>query len=234
MPSRKKAQGRARKAKQAAKACRHFGEENCSSEDFRAAFDLAMKFADPGEECSVFDLARRTSDKYYQLNDNRKKIFRRMILANGTNACVKAANQSDLTKATHIAGTLNKLAIMLEIEARDKYNGACNKNINAEIVVLVNDIINSPRQIVRFFHRRNSCDCLREIYYKLKETTKRTAACWKCRNLVDIKEMCRCDHCKTAQYCSNDCAFAHWLDHKESCREMRSIMEPKEKERKEL
>lgn len=74
MPSRKKAQGRARKAKQAAKVCRHFGEENCSSEDFRAAFDLAMKFADPGEECSVFDLARRTSDKYYQLNDIRKMI----------------------------------------------------------------------------------------------------------------------------------------------------------------
>ena len=88
MPSRKKAQGKARKAKQTAEAsnninannsaCNHIGEWNWSDDDYDAVNSLLGEYSckyyelarggdkDVGEICSW---AYNTYDKYHQLGD---------------------------------------------------------------------------------------------------------------------------------------------------------------------
>lgn len=239
MPSRKKAQGKARKAKReaAASRCFHLGERNWMPDDAIAVNELYIELAFqnqsavPGPEDYARDLILLTNciyDKYYQLSDERKGLFQRRLLAAGTSACLAAANQIDLTKECF--DDADRLLLLIQtIEVRDKYNGAYNGTIHLEIQAPFNDIVRCPREIVRFFHRRNLCDCLQAIYYKLKETTKRTAGCWGCLKMVDIINMSRCIRCEMAQYCSYECATANWPNHKEECKEWRKLREPKEK-----
>eukprot|EP00956_Cyclotella_meneghiniana_P032620 scaffold90390_cov50-Cyclotella_meneghiniana.AAC.1 len=68
-----------------------------------------------------------------------------------------------------------------------------------------------------------------EIYYKLKETTKRTSMCWNCAKVVDIKLIKECEFCKTANYCSYECAVAHWRWHQKDCRVLTKLRKQKEK-----
>lgn len=243
MPSRKKAQGKARKEKRSAAAhssdnqnkfsCDHLGEQNWLRDDFIAARQLFSDFVrhtfyedDHAEE--LHKLTIHTYEKYYQLNDARKDLFLRFLLGTGTEGCLAAANENDLTKTNCICEADAYFLMIQTIEVRDKYNGAYNMAIKFEIEVPLNDIGRCPREILRFFHRRNSCDCLKEIYYKLKETTKRTSFCHNCDKIVDIRNLSQCQHCQVANYCSYECAVADWPNHKEQCKVWRKRREPRE------
>eukprot|EP00956_Cyclotella_meneghiniana_P005574 scaffold7169_cov76-Cyclotella_meneghiniana.AAC.6 len=238
MPSRKKAQGKARKAKQAAKAqsnqnsgfsngCNHLGERNWRDDDYDAAYSLWKEYRD-----KYFELARVSDDnlmmayrlandviydKYHQLSDSRKELFRKILLATGTETCVIEAKEKDLTNVTTVAGTPMPLVLINTIETRDRHDGAFHPNIQLEIVSALNDLSFCSRQTVRFFHRRNYCSCLQDIYYKLKETTKTTSPCLNCRKIDETKQFSRCEYCNIVQYCSFDCALAHWPEHKVEC-----------------
>eukprot|EP00956_Cyclotella_meneghiniana_P014923 scaffold22596_cov65-Cyclotella_meneghiniana.AAC.8 len=247
MPSRKKAQGKARKEKRAAAAhssgnqnivpiaCNHLGERNWLRDDLIAARQLFIEFVRHtfNEEMlhradELIPLTIRTYDKYYQLNNARKDLFLRLLLATGTEACLSAANEIDLTKSNGICEAEAYFVMIQTIEVRNKYNGAYNEAIQFEIEVPLNDIGRCPREILRFFHRRNSCDCLKEIYYKLKETTKRTSFCYNCKKSVELRNLSQCQHCQVANYCSYECAVASWPNHKEECKEWRKHREPRE------
>ena len=69
------------------------------------------------------------------------------------------------------------------------------------------------RELLRFIHRRNECDCLREHYYHLKKTTKRTAPCYCCEEQIDIRDALVCK-CEVTMYCSRKCQKAHLPKHK--------------------
>eukprot|EP00956_Cyclotella_meneghiniana_P014021 scaffold20758_cov74-Cyclotella_meneghiniana.AAC.4 len=239
MPSRKKAQGKARKAKQAAESrgnpsqdndvsgsCNHIGERNWSESDYDAALDLyddyIEKYKDLHFGYEIYILANEIYDKYFHLSDARKELFRRMILAFATENCVVAVKEKDLTVETSISGTSGAISMIKTIEVRDKHNRANDQNIQIEIGYSLRDIHKCPRQIIRFLHRRNSCACLHQIYYKLKETTKKTSYCCKCKKIVEIKQLSRCDVCNLAQYCSYECARADWPEHKWFCEQLQN------------
>ena len=237
MPSRKKAQGKARKAKTTTVAtnvntsspCDHYGNErHWSKSDERVAKELPTEYL---SQYSALDynslvchkdvslLVYHTYNKYHQCNDSQKDLIRRVLLASGTSACLRVASRRDLTRESYtIWEALPFVLIMLEIEARDKHNGARNVSIVSEIRRSLADIIHCPRETVRFFHKRSPCNCLEELYCKLKECTQRTSYCWHCRKVINIRKLSRCEGCNIAQFCSYDCAKAHWPKHKMSCK----------------
>lgn len=124
MPSRKKAQGQARKAKRAAEtqsnptsaaaACYHLGLPitNWSQDDRDVVLNLVgeyeakIKNAFSLFKCTnilqnapctpgIFEMANVTYDKYHQFNDARKELFRRTMLGGGTDVCMRDANETD-------------------------------------------------------------------------------------------------------------------------------------------
>ena len=249
MPSRKKAQGKARKEKkQAAKqsntphidsgarACRHDSQQrrDWSRNDVDTAKKLAdeylSKYGSGRSSRDLYQLTNEVYGEYRQLNDDEKELFKEMMVMNGTAAVIAEANRTDLSTVSTVPDAVPFINVILTIEVRDRYDGALDLNIEKEIYNSMSDIVPCPRETVRLFHRRNSCDCLKDLYYKLKETTKRKSFCWRCMLVFDIREMCRCRHCEVAQYCSYGCAVAHWPRHKNECKVWRLCRETKKTE----
>ena len=253
MPSRKKAQGQARKAKQAATAasvargsgnptnanlvqCNHLGEHiyDFSRDDWSVADARNIVFdgytskvnviEDDTLSKEIIELANDFYDNNYRrFSDIRKDLFRQIILAMGTECCLLSFAEDEQKYRRFFS----YLFLMHIIEVRDRYNGAWGDNIFTEIVRYSNDFC--PRVAVGFFHRQNSCDCLQEMYYKLKETYERTSWCWNCSKAVDIKLFKECTVCKLANYCSYECAVADWPKHKRICRVITKYRKQKEK-----
>jgi hypothetical protein len=204
--------------------------ENATQEDVIAADSLMIEYIDKlnviqDEEVNkveaITKLVDETYIKYFQYSDVRKQVFRELILAYGTEACVEEENGNDLTTYQFTMGAWDFVRLLVYTAERDKNQGPFDAHSEIEYAKQFNATMRCPREMIRFFHRRNSCDCLHEIYYKLKDTTQRTTFCWNCRQLLDVKKALRCG-CGIAKYCSNKCALDYWPRHKENCREVKS------------
>lgn len=228
MVSRKKEKQQARNIKRECKiangisavcVCDHYGQErNWSNDDVNTVHNLGNEFyssfhpvvdpfGDPFDNPLPFGV-NQIYFKYHQLSNIQKELFRLAILSTGTKICLDKAYQVDLKTVSHIEGVAPWVLMFLTIEVRDRNNGAYNLGIRRDIRTIFDDAF-SPREAVRFFHRRNSCDCLKELYYHLKETTIRTSFCWQCYKIVNIRELFRCECCNVEQFCSHECA-ATW------------------------
>jgi hypothetical protein len=231
MPSRKKARGQARKARQKIRDCIHHTAPNgCTIADTRLCFGLMGSFVSRIDshfiERPLFrglihissnnkdffeDIVRFYDNEYTKLNDIQKDLFRSMVAASGAYGCLANAKDEDLN---HVIG----IAILLKhIEVMDRFGGELSSGVSREMLNAIADLYQCPRETVKFFHHRIPCDCLKELYHHLKETTKRTTLCFNCRKLGDRKEIYECSDCKAAVYCSRECAKAHYAEHKELC-----------------
>eukprot|EP00956_Cyclotella_meneghiniana_P025213 scaffold52187_cov35-Cyclotella_meneghiniana.AAC.2 len=249
MPPTKKERGRARRAAKKASATSRSGndqnaasERNCDHLDIgtnwqQNDYDLATELADSFQSKfeavvfsgdkddhrvfrKVFRVTLDIYDIYFDFSDLGKELFRQIIIGRGTEVLVNQSKQTDLTKESGVRGIFHHVLMLKTIEVRDGYDGDLNTKIIGEIHKHFNNT-SSPRETVRLFHRQNSCDCLKELYYKLKENTKRTTSCWNCLERVDIREISECQ-CKVAYYCSYDCALAYWPEHKQYCEQFRT------------
>jgi hypothetical protein len=203
MPSRKKAQGRARKAEKAKQAaetkrctCMHSEARASWTEDeekwaVEVSKEFVSKFTatlETKEGCvytkELTLMASAIYTKYCQPFCERKiKILRELMVSEGTSICVIESKMNDLTEVSGIDMALMALpyAFMVQtFEVRNKYGGELDEYIQMETETPMAGLVCCPRETVKFFHRRNSCDCLQEIYYKLKERTKRVWVCATC------------------------------------------------------
>eukprot|EP00956_Cyclotella_meneghiniana_P025298 scaffold52573_cov23-Cyclotella_meneghiniana.AAC.1 len=226
MPSKKKARARARKTVKASRnqsTCEHIavasipeGDANaCAAflDDYDSTFLDGINLINQGDHSYVglvSKFASYMSLKYNQYSyifghGIREEFIQKHIILTGTHRL-----------------TLSKLdfkdiipLLYLEMQHR-AFNDT--DEMEVELHRVFADIIHCPRQILRFFHRRNSCNCLKKGYYELKDTTKRTAACFECGEVKDIRTLYRCSGCNVAQFCSNECSASHWPKHKKDCR----------------
>ena len=72
------------------------------------------------------------------------------------------AEVNDLTKPRKDLAAYILVLLLLNIEARDKFDGKVTR-AGAEIVKAFTDITLCTREIVNFFHHRIPCDCLKEL-----------------------------------------------------------------------
>ena len=237
MPSKKKARARARKTKVATKKethaiCTHNPiftiEIGTSSElDLDVCLIFANKYyrfandlfeSRPIIRSGRLDVIGLISEllNYLSLETNRgifgKSIrveyLRRLFLREGT----------DLTLKKHGEHAVCQFALpLVYMELHDREFKDINE-IEAEMQKRLADIICCSRSILRFFHRRNTCDCLKEMYYRYKDNTKRVAYCFECCQVKDIRTLYRCSGCNVAQFCSHECHESHWPKHKKDCK----------------
>jgi hypothetical protein len=82
--------------------------------------------------------------------------------------------------------------------------------------VQINQLWASPRDVIRMFHRRSACSCLKDLYYNLKDNIPKMTRCGGCMETSDTKNIFECE-CKQIFYCSRECAKSHWVEHKSEC-----------------
>lgn len=112
------------------------------------------------------------------------------------------------------------LMILTAVEMQDKFDGSINKFV-VEMLPKCGETAHCQLASVRFFHKRNSCECLKEVYSKLKKSTVRKARCYHCHELKDSSEVHLCSRCKVVLYCSRDCQVADFPRHKKACKHLR-------------
>ena len=74
------------------------------------------------------------------------------------------------------------------------------------------------KEVIKFFHKRNGCECLKKKYCELRNQTS-MGNCYYCRESFERKKLMLCVQCKNSQYCSKECQRAHWPTHRKFCEE---------------
>eukprot|EP00956_Cyclotella_meneghiniana_P012610 scaffold17919_cov48-Cyclotella_meneghiniana.AAC.2 len=158
MPSRKKERGRARRAAKKASVTSRSGNnhQNAASKsdcdhldigtnwqqgeydlatNLAAAFELkyrALKTSDDGRgSYKSIQLVDGVYDKYFNFSDGGKELFRKIIIARGTEVLV---NESKETEMIRYDGMFHHNLLMKTIEVRDEYNGDLNLRIRGTLL----------------------------------------------------------------------------------------------------
>ena len=76
------------------------------------------------------------------------------------------------------------------------------------------------RSLFQFYKSRIGCTCLDEKCAALT-ARKSTGLCAHCKIRKERSTLLLCSGCNRKQYCSKECQAAHWSNHKEDCRKHR-------------
>lgn len=149
-------------------------------------------------------LCRKYHDTVF-LNAKRRDLCQSMLLSRGTKfAFIFEQNLSD---DVEINGCTLCLCILYASLHKILHNHTSNDGIGSslEIQVFALEAMQCPIEAVRFFHKHNSCECLKDLYHKVKGAIKRTARCMNCGERKDFREITKCSECNSIQYCSRGC-----------------------------
>ena len=145
-------------------------------------------------------------------DDSNKKMVMNIMTRMGTNSILSGAN---LSLSLTIAQTITLL------EYYDG-NGCLNKTINSRGVATKfrdHDMRSSSvrRDALKFFSKRISCSCLKEMHQEARRTFPKTGICFGCQKEKERVALSVCSRCMIEQYCSRDCQVADWPVHKTDC-----------------
>ena len=73
------------------------------------------------------------------------------------------------------------------------------------------------RDALKFYRKRVSCKCLKDMHLKARKTFPKEGKCFHCREVKERSLLMVCSRCGIMQYCSRKCQVAHWSRHKSDC-----------------
>ena len=75
----------------------------------------------------------------------------------------------------------------------------------------------SKRDALKFYRKRVSCKCLKDMHLKARKTFPKEGKCYHCGEVRERALLMVCSRCGIIQYCSRKCQVAHWSSHKSDC-----------------
>jgi hypothetical protein len=202
-----------------------FNDFRAKMSDYEDRVIAALAGAESGDQMLNLDDAREygyrislnTSEKSELLDDTNKNVFQQLLVLLGINMIKHAEENgvdfielasSDTSEMR--AFTIFFVPLMFLIDEIEQTKGHDITSYQ------LNHTLASPREFVRFFYRRSSCSCLKDLYYNLKDNTPKRTFCQGCKEMTDAKNIFECN-CKRVFYCSRECAKLDWADHKNIC-----------------
>jgi hypothetical protein len=161
----------------------------------------------------------------FLLNNESRDVFQQLVISKGIQLIlsIQEAGVDFIEFSSITTSDIGDLAIFLLplislitcIE-----NGGGDPNYSQ-----VNQTYASPREVIKMFHRRSHCSCLKDLYYNLKDNTPKKTFCNGCGETSNAKSIFECD-CKNRIYCSRECAKKDWPNHKRECKAYNHIESP--------
>ena len=227
MSTKKKAKGKARKAKGAAKKeprvwweewakyshpCLHGCVLPSKGHPVYEFMDDWQKLTQTKEGMQPFPIMEMTLQKHREVWDNEemKKMARDIIVSIGTNLILSGKQQ-----LVHNAGCNCHCIILLENYRYDDNGLGVATHRGAAEMRDINGGV--ERDYIKFYLKRVSCSCLKKEYSKAKKTQSKEGCCSYCRQKQAWNTLMVCNQCKIEQYCSRACQKAHWPIHKKTC-----------------
>ena len=233
MPSRKRAKGKARKAKARESncnlilhnesVCRH-GCEVISKDDvcykfveqleveMNAAYDAQgssylnyMFFSDTVERMKAVKEYRMIWDSDDETQQKLQSLF--------TNLCTNLLLRDDEQRSIKLA----RAATVFCIASSHDFNYWKAMDLSRDRVTLRNIEDDLVYDSAKFFHRRIPCKCLKKIYLR-ERTAPRMSVCSFCDSSKERSQLYLCSSCLYNHYCGVECQASHWSEHKPACK----------------
>ena len=235
MPSRKRAQGRARRARAAAPPgggradiCWHgFASRHSLKPTQRQVIDtFAKEFNNLWSERSHFmvNVTRAMNEileKHPEIfsSEESRTLIHSFMVSSGTEALLQHVNENGywLRKAQIHA------CMLLSLEGCDFTKEEPFNPFDLDFQIKHRNVLERcKRSLVKFYRKRLLCSCLDELYAEVKPQPK-TGFCQHCKQRFERRALKDCTGCNKVQYCSKECQKAAWPYHKKYCKEMRLL-----------
>ena len=172
----------------------------------------------------------KTHSQEWRNNSSFRKMVINILVRCGTNLC-----QSIDSLCLAVARDLAAAILLLE-----NYEGTGDiENVTYTLVVRakVRDLFESGscsvRDVLKFFRKRISCSCLKEMHLEARKTIPKLGMCYQCHTVKERSLLMVCSRCRIAQYCSRECQIADWSRHggKECDYYVRHLEDSRDKEK---
>ena len=232
MPSRKRAKGKARKAKARESNCNlslHKDSVCRHGCDIISKDDVCYKFVKQVEVemNAVYDWLQL--DKFF-LNMYFNETVRQMKESKEYSMIWESDDEETQQK---LQSLFINLGTNLLLRNRVRSSQMANVVIAFALTSSYNfdywDALKSSQRIIRnaedglvrdsakFFNKRTPCQCLKKMYLRERSAT-RLSACSFCSSSKDRRQMYLCAGCLYHHYCNVECQAGHWSDHKSFCK----------------
>jgi len=101
-------------------------------------------------------------------------------------------------------------------------SGEIDSTINSRVVATkIRDFgcggSGSPRDVLKFYRKRTTCKCLKDMHLEARKTHPKLGECTRCEVVKERRLLMVCSKCRYSEYCSRKCQTADWSRHKCSC-----------------
>jgi len=238
MPSRKRAKGKARKAKARESncnlilhndsLCRHGCEvitkdDACYKfvEQFEVELNAVYDSLGPGPDNlflnsllgDTIERMKVSKNKEYEMiwdsNEDTRQKLQSLFINLGVNILLRPSTLTVTARRMQLS-TLSAMAVV-----SCHYDMNLSKAISNDTRAL-RDLYALPYDTLKFFHKKISCQCLKKLY--LNERAKpRHATCVYCVTMKERSQLFLCSGCFYSYYCGVECQTKHWSFHKSFC-----------------
>ena len=143
-------------------------------------------------------------------NERYREMTVNIFLAIGTNFMLRARSE-------HASVPRN---VAMAVVALENYDGSGAFVVyNRVASTKMRDLLggHSLRDMLKFFRKRTSCKCLKDMHLQARNTLPKVGMCYHCHEVKDDALLMVCSRCGVSQYCSRECQMAHWPSHKCRC-----------------
>ena len=89
------------------------------------------------------------------------------------------------------------------------------------------------REVLKFFSKRTSCSCLKEMHREARKSISKMGLCFGCAEEKERVALSVCSRCMIHQYCSRECQVAAWPSHEKDCNNLANSHKQLIKEKRE-
>lgn len=162
-------------------------------------------------------------------NDMYRKILKKSIFSNGASCIIGISRLSANETSESILG----MKLLLGFATVSMVLDTCAPSTplppgtfderDASTFLRNLDIANGcHRSLVKYFVKHTPCNCLDELYAKIKSTSPKMGVCANCKQRKERTSMFVCTGCERAQYCCKVCQLADAPDHKDECKRIQA------------
>lgn len=142
-------------------------------------------------------------------NDNDRNLAANFLITIAVNnlLCKDGENENDLGLTSNIA----KAVVILE-----NYTGDLDETFFTRDVLKAN-LLYRRRDLLKFFRKRISCKCLKDMHLQARETLPKLGGCQHCGKVYEREFLHVCGRCRIPTYCSRECQIADSGLHRKEC-----------------
>ena len=243
MPSRKRTKGKERKAKKSSfESCRSpsdralvrrvwqgwaRGEDN-NKKIVHCNHGRNVTIPDDAHPVSKFlDTLFSTGDlkSVFQLhpqlckNESHREMAVNLLMSIAVTSCLLTPKK-DYNYMPVISDNAYAIVLLENWDETDDFDSAvCKQNVATKFRDLhfgYGDE-SEERDLLKFFHKRIACSCLKERHSEARRTQPKLGKCFHCEDVKDRSMLMICSRCKVEHYCSHECQVAAWPEHKCMC-----------------